>query len=495
MPRDGFALYCPHLAKLTGLILAATFYFHDYETWGADPKKDRPSQFAGLRTDSELNPLGEAQMFYCQLAPDYLPHPAAALITGLTPQLCQQKGLPEVDFMQQILAQFSQPDTCVLGYNSLRFDDEVTRYGLWRNFLEPYAREWQHGNSRWDLIDVVRACYALRPEGIAWPLREDGSPSFRLEDLTKANQLTHQHAHDARSDVYATIAIARLVKQAQPKLFQYLYELRKKSQVQALIDVAGMTPLVHVSSKFPAAKGCCSWIVPLAYHPTNKNAVICYDLQCDPRPLLALSPAELADLLYRKSADLAPDEVRPGLKLVHLNKCPVLANAKTLSEQRAAELGIDRQACLAHLDWLRQHRQVQQKVLDIYQLEQAFKAESNPDYLLYQGFSSDADKALMQKLHQLAPEQLGSSGLLFQDDRLNQLLFLFRARNYPQTLTHAEMSKWQRYCHDKLTLGVDNPARTVEDFTLALENAAETAQTDERKMKILQALYQFVSAG
>jgi exodeoxyribonuclease-1 len=232
--------------------------------------------------------------------------------------------------------------------------------------------------------------------------------------------------------------------------------------------------------------------VPLAYHPTNKNAVICYNLQQDPRPLLELTPEQLADLLYRKTADLAEDEVRPGLKLVHLNKCPVLANAKTLSEARAAELGIDRKACLAHLEWLRQHREVQQKVVAIYQLEQEFKRETNADYLLYQGFTNDTDKALMQKLHQMSAEQLTASGLLFQDDRLNQLLFLFRARNYPQSLTHDEMQKWQRYCHDKLTLGVDNPARTVEEFMLALENAAELVQTDERKMKILQALYQFV---
>lgn len=107
---------------------APSFYFYDFETWGADPKKDRPAQFAGIRTDSELNIIGEPDMWYCQLANDYLPHPQAALITGLTPQLCNKKGLVETEFMQRILQVFSTPNTCVLGYNSLRFDDEVTRY-------------------------------------------------------------------------------------------------------------------------------------------------------------------------------------------------------------------------------------------------------------------------------------------------------------------------------------------------------------------------------
>ncbi|HBN90102.1 MAG TPA: exodeoxyribonuclease I, partial [Rheinheimera sp.] len=296
-----------------------SYYFHDYETWGADPKRDRPAQFAGIRTDLDLNIIAEPDVWYCQLANDYLPHPQAALITGLTPQLCNKKGLPETDFMQRILSRFSEPNTCVIGYNNLRFDDEVTRHSLFRNLYEPYSREWQHGNSRWDVIDMVRACYALRPEGINWPLREDGSPSFKLEELTKANGLAHEQAHDALSDVHATIAIARLIKQQQPKLFAYLFELRQKNKAAELIDVAGMTPLVHVSSKFPASSGCVSWIVPLAFHPTNKNAVICYNLQASPEPLLHDDITALKEKLYTKTADLADGEQRLGLKLVHLN--------------------------------------------------------------------------------------------------------------------------------------------------------------------------------
>jgi exodeoxyribonuclease-1 len=63
-----------------------------------------------------------------------------------------------------------------VGYNSLRFDDEVTRNTLYRNLYSPYDREWQNGNSRWDIIDMVRACHDLRPEGIVWPRRARNSP-------------------------------------------------------------------------------------------------------------------------------------------------------------------------------------------------------------------------------------------------------------------------------------------------------------------------------
>lgn len=472
----------------------ASFYFYDFETWGADPKRDRPAQFAGIRTDAELNVIGEPDMWYCQLANDYLPHPQAALITGLTPQLCNKKGLVEAEFMQKIHGRFSESNTCVLGYNSLRFDDEVTRYSLYRNFYEPYSREWQHGNSRWDLIDVVRACYALRPEGINWPLREDGSPSFKLEHLTKANNLAHENAHDALADVYATIAIAKLIKQQQPKLFQYLFSLRKKQKAAELIDVAALTPLVHVSSKFPAAQGCVSWIVPLAFHPVNKNAVICFNLQHNPAPLLTDDLATLQQKLYKKTADLAADEERLGLKLIQLNKCPVLANAKTLSAERASELGVDRATCLKHLDWLREHRELQQKVVELYQQESDFATESNPDYQLYAGFINQADKQKMAMLQQLSPQQLATDAPLFSEDRLNRLLFLYRARNYPLTLTDSETQKWQRYRTDKLLHGTDDPNLTMEQFSLILENLVHEHSSDDRNLTILKTLYRYAES-
>ncbi|MCC5824716.1 exodeoxyribonuclease I [Alkalimonas sp.] len=468
-----------------------SFYFYDFETWGADPKRDRPAQFAGIRTDAELNIIGKPDVWYCQLAPDYLPHPQAALITGLTPQLCQQRGLPETEFMGKILERFSEPDSCVLGYNSIRFDDEVTRHSLYRNFYEPYGREWQQGNSRWDLLDVVRACYALRPEGIEWPQKDDGSPSFKLEDLARANQLAHEQAHDALSDVYATIALAKLIRDKQPRMFQFLFEHRKKQALSKYINLANQTPLVHVSGKFPANQGCVSWVVPLAFHPTNKNALIAWNLLADPTPLLEFDSDQLRDKLYTKTADLAEGEERLGLKLIHLNKCPVLAPAKTLSEQRADALGIDRSKCRAHLNLLLANPQVQQKAQQVFAVTEAFPDETNPDYQLYQGFLADADKQKMAELHQLSPQQLEVQAPLFSDDRLNQMLFRYRARNYPASLNEQEMLQWQQYCVDRLTDGLDAPPLTLEAFHQQLELAAQQHQHDERAMRILKALYHY----
>jgi len=269
--------------------MTTTLYWHDYETFGVDPRRDRPSQFAGLRTDESLNEVGEPLVIYCKPARDVLPHPEACLLTGITPQLALAKGVPEPEFIARIHAELAQPGTCGVGYNTLRFDDEVTRYTLYRNFYEPYAREWQQGNSRWDLIDLVRMTYALRPEGIEWPLHDDGRPSFRLEDLAAVNGIGHESAHDALSDVRATIGLARLLRDRQPRLYDWLFQLRNKRKAAKQLDLVGHKPVLHTSRMYPSETGCTTLVMPLMGEPDNNNSVLVYDLRMDPRPFINLA--------------------------------------------------------------------------------------------------------------------------------------------------------------------------------------------------------------
>lgn len=468
-----------------------TIYWHDYETWGASPKKDRPSQFAGIRTDEDLNIIGEPLVMYCQLADDYLPHPQAALVTGIQVQTCQAQGFIEAEFISKILEQFSMPNTCVAGYNSVRFDDEVTRYTLYRNFHDPYAREWQNSNSRWDIIDVVRACYALRPEGINWPTKEDGSPSFRLEDLTKANGIAHEAAHDAMSDVYATIEMAKLIKHHQPKLFDYFFKTRGKKSIAELIDVLNLVPLMHVSSMFGTEHGCTSWVVPIGWHPQNKNAVICYDLMKDPTPLISLSSEEIREKLYTKTDALADGEERVGLKNIHINKCPILAPAKTLIPENAARLNIPREKCLEHLMVLKQNPQLRDALNQVFHLDAKQEPETNPDYDLYGGFASPGDKAKFDIILQCPKDQLSSLVLEFDDAKFNELFFRYKARNFPFSLSPQEQSRWQNYRKEKLMHGLDSPNLTMEEFTLELENLAHEVGEDVAKMNVLKSLFEY----
>jgi exodeoxyribonuclease-1 len=472
-----------------------TFLWHDYETFGAEPRRDRPAQFAAIRTDAELNEIGEPIMLYCQPAPDYLPDPQACLITGITPQHCLEHGVPEHEFAAAVCAAFSEPGTVGVGYNTIRFDDEVTRFLFWRNMIDPYAREWQNGCGRWDLLDVVRMCYALRPDGIAWPRKDDGKPSFRLEDLTRANGLQHDAAHDALSDVRATIAMARLIRSKQPRLFDFCLELRRKEKVASEmglhLDRGLRQPFLHVSGMFPAERGCLGVVWPIAAHPTNKNEVLVWDCRHDPSELFALSVETIRQRLFTRAADMPEGVTRLPIKSVHLNKSPMLVgNLKTLNTAMAAQWELDLDQCLAHARIAAGGPDMTAVWQKVFQREQALeKADVDED--LYGGFVSGGDRRKLESLRAETSQRLGGLRPAFEDARLSELFFRYRARNFPDTLHAEEVQTWEEHRAARLFEGACG-ARTIEQLFAEIDALSETA--DERAEEILGALYDYAES-
>lgn len=473
-----------------------TFYWHDYETFGADPSRDRPVQFAGLRTDAALKPIGEPLVIYARPANDYLPHPRACLVTGISPQEALEKGLPEAEFIRRVHAELAAPGTCGVGYNSIRFDDEITRYTLYRNFYDPYAREYRDGNSRWDIIDMVRACEALRPDGIEWPLRDDGLPSFRLEDLTAANGIAHESAHDALSDVHATIAMARLVRDRQPKLFEYVVTRRDKRSALVMLDIDAMKPVLHVSGMFGAVRHNTALIVPLAIHPTNRNEVICYDLMADPQALLEASPGQVGEWLFSPTEALPEGVERPGIKSVHINKCPILVTAKMADKFTAARLGIDGERCRAHLAALREARAANAKAfterVQSIVAGRTFAPETDPDRMLYSGgFFSDEDRRVMDRVREATPEELAGSTYPFQDPRLPEMLFRYRARNFPQSLDDDERAQWEEYRFQRLTDPEAGASICMEEYQQTIEALVASGELSLPQCELMENLLDY----
>jgi len=466
---------------------APTIYWHDYETFGANPKKDRPVQFAGIRTDEDLNIIGEPLVIYAKPADDYLPDPVACMVTGISPQLAEKEGKPETEFMAQILKEFSRPNSCVSGYNNIRFDDEFTRYSLYRNLYDPYAREWQNGNSRWDIIDLVRVTNALRPEGINWPEHENGLPSFRLEDLTVANGISHESAHDALSDVEATIAIAKLIKQKQPKLYDYVFNNRNKRVLANMLDMEMLKPVLHTSSMFPAEYHCTTLVVPLIQHPRNSNGIVVYDLRHDPQELLDLTTEQIRQRLYTKTEDLAEGESRIALKTIHLNKCPIIVPAK-VDEKTEQRLKLDKAACQKHLQQIRDSVALQVKLVEVFD-DNPFDGETDPDFCLYGGsFFSDHDKNLMAKIHKLDPFQLAEKSFDFQDERLDKMLFRYRARNYPESLLENEKETWQEFCQHRLCDDDSPNTMNLNCYRQSINELLTNEDLSEDKIQLLKQL-------
>lgn len=474
-----------------------SFYWHDYETFGANPAMDWPSQFAGIRTDAEFNEIGEPLNIFCKQPMDHLPNPVAAVVTGLSPQEVNARGVVEPDFIRMIHHEFMQPGTCGVGYNSLRFDDEVTRNALYRNFYDPYAREWQNGNSRWDLIDMVRLAGAIRPDGIEWPLREDGFKSFRLEELTAANGISHGNAHDALSDVRATIGMARLVRDRQRKLFDYVLNLRNKHVVSKMLNLAQQEMVVHVSGMFGGHRNNLAIVMPLANHPINKNGIVVYDLAVDPAPLLELSVEQIRERLFTK-VDALPEGVeRIPLKTVHINKCPVIAPVKVLNAKNQDELNIDLALCEKYRQQLLQSPELAAKVQAVFAERPDYgDGGHDPEKMLYSGgFFSYADKDAMGQIVASTPELLASLSVNFQDSRLEEMLLRYRGRHYPQTLDDEDRQEWLQFCRDRLSGKLhpdDESVLNFSNFAKAVVEAQAMAGEDRSKLDLIQKVEDYV---
>ncbi len=431
------------------------FLWYDLETFGRDARRSRIAQFAAVRTDENLDPVEDPVVLFCRPANDLLPSPGACLITGITPQQARAEGLPEAEFAARIHEEMTRPGTCVAGYNSFRFDDEFIRNLFYRDFLDPYEREWRNGNSRWDLIDAMRMARALRPDGIQWPTRDDGAPGFRLEDLAAANRLAHSRAHDALSDVEATIALARRLKQAQPRLYDYAFALRDKKRAAALLDYAGMTPVLHISQRYPAALGCGRLVLPICPHPQVSNQVIVCDLADDPAPLIELPAEDILDRLYTPRADLPEGVQRIGLKQVHLNRAPILVEPRHLTDAQRAVFGIDLARELAHAQRLREAPGLAEKVRTVFGQPRAGEADPDPDLALYAGFPDPHDKRLFASVRQHRDRAPQGGRFGFHDARYEELAFRYRARNFPESLSGDQHARWQEYRARRLAPGSD----------------------------------------
>jgi len=435
-----------------------TFYWFDYETFGTSPRWDRPAQFAGQRTDLQLRPIGEPDTFHCRLSDDYLPDPGACRITGICPDTVQAHGLCEARFIERAVGHLGAPGTISVGYNSIRFDDEFTRHTLYRNLHDPYAWEWRDDNSRWDLLDVMRLTRALRPDGLQWPVGEDDQPINTLEALAAANGVGHARAHDALSDVEATIGLARALRTAQPRLFDWLLAHRGKREADQLLDVRRREPVLLASSRIPRERHHLGAIVPICRHPTLGSSVVVLDLHTDPDELPTLDVDALRARMFCSAEELGALP-RIGVTSVKLNACPVLAPLATLSDADAERLGMDRTRIARRHARLIALLDGPEGAALIERLGAALDRDwsqepSDVDGSLYGGsFLGTADRQRLERLRATLPgtkEPSPAELTGFDDARLSEQVWRYRARNWPDSLNADERLAWQRHVATRL---------------------------------------------
>ncbi len=440
-----------------------TFYWYDYETFGLSPRTARIAQFAGIRTDEHLNILDE-KMFYCKPTNDCLPAPEACAVTGISPQLCDEKGTVEHDFISKIHTEFATPNTCIVGYNSIRFDDEFTRHTLYRNFIDPYAWHWQNGNTRWDILDVVRLCYALKKDAsLKWVHNDEGKPVFKLDQLSIANGIEHSDAHDALADVRATIAIAKIIKDTQPQLFDYAFSLRQKKTVEQKIKL--FEPMLHTSGMYPAQLSCTRLSVALAHHPEYNDRAIVFNLDQDPAILLTLSVEELKTLMFTKQSELPQGTERLQIKDLVFNKSPMFVpNVYKLQPEIIQQLNLDMALCMQRLEFIQKHQiEISKIVQNLYRSDAPRAPAQDVDQSLYDGFIDNADKRICEQVQTLSADELKDFHPKFKDAKLSTLLMHFKARNYPESLSEDEQEEWFEIVQGRIQTG-ENGYLNIEDY-------------------------------
>ena len=465
-----------------------SLFWHDYETSGINPSFDQPLQFAGIRTNENLDIIGDPIVLFCKPHLDIIPSPQACLVTGISLQQAYSEGLKEPDFISTIHAEMIKPGTCSVGYNSIKFDDEFTRFTLYRNFFDPYEREWKNGNTRWDILDMMRLARALRPEGIEWPNHVDGKPSFKLEDLTRANGIDHSDAHDALSDVYATISIAKLIKSKQPKLFDYLYNIRKKHEVEKIINTNDKRPFFYVSGILSSENMYVSVMLPLAKHPENKNAMICWNLMKDPSYLIDYSVETLQENFFNLHVSERLSDIFTPL-IISLNKAPAVTPINLITPEIAQKLALDMEICRLNMEKVIQF-DISEKLRQIYQLQIAQSTKS-AESALYSGFIPNEDIKTAETVRSASMEDFSKNSYLFNDNRMNELLFLYRGRNYPESFSQDERKIWKEICCDRLVNGIDGrkSINKTRDEITCLKQSLKS----EKAITILNQLMEWLS--
>lgn len=466
-----------------------TLFFYDLETSGVNPRTARIMQFAGQRTDLNLKPIGEPYNILIKMTEDVLPEPEAILITGITPQKTIDEGITEAEFAQLFYDEIVQDGTIFVGFNNIRFDDEFLRFLFWRNYHDPYAWHWRNGCSRWDILDVSRMARALRPKGIKWPFDSEGRPTNRLEYLSSVNKLTHSEAHDALSDVGATIGFAKLLRAKQQKLFNYLLDLRSKSAVKELV-LSG-NPFVYSSGKYPGKYEKTTVVGTLGMHPDN-NGVLVYDLRYDPAQYFDKTPEQLVELW---KYDPEKKTVRLPVKALQFNRCPTVAPLSVLDEKSIKRLELDSKIIENNhkklnanpdfwnnlsraLEIINQTRQKAQLAL--------VADETTVDSQLYSGFISDADKNLCDRLVNSEPKDISEFDSKFKDERLKLLLPLYKARNLPEHLSSEELEVWEKYRDNLLASGGNSSRLAV--YATRLEMLQQQGKLGDEQRFILEEL-------
>ena len=287
--------------------------------------------------------------------------------------------------------------------------------------------------------------------------------------------------------------MAQKLRTAQPKLYDYLYQMRNKNKVAELLQ-PHKGPFMHTSPKLGPERHYTSAMLALGQGGSNRNAVVCVDLNTDNEWIHNASVDEIRKVMYTRFSERDPDRLSPGLKQIMLNKSPAVSPLKTATSdpETCARLGLDEAEIMRRAARFAAP-ELRQKLCEVFNSDYESKP-TDAEASLYQGFPSAIDKATMGDIRQASADDLARRVYHFADDRYNQLLLRYRARFYPQTLSDDERIQWTDILRERFFDGREGEL-SLEQFGTELMMLSQDSDiiNNERKRRILEDLEKFAN--
>jgi exodeoxyribonuclease-1 len=380
------------------------------------------------------------------------------MVTGLTPATLGDQRLDHIDMMAHIARILSDCRPAMLiGFNTIRFDDEVLRQSFFQTLLPPYSGS-ATGGGRADVLNMLRAVAMLEPDAVVIPRDRCGKPSMRLGDVCRANSiaLSEDDAHDALADVRATRDLFRLLREQAPATITTMMLHAKKSGPLALLDGSELLVLGGASGCVP--------IMAIVASPTNPNAWASVDLNRDPRDFIDLNGPELLALIRSRASPI---------RQVRVNAQPLLFSwdqgAHALADRQPDQIYRERMGIL----W--RHPTFARHLVLALQDQYADRAPSQwPEGTLYEGgFISNADAAACARWHQLPwSERAGYAARHIADPRLKRFAIRQVFLCAPEALSSEAWQRGQTWLQERLLTQDDVPWATLPNGLARCEELA-----------------------
>lgn len=449
------------------------FVFYDLETTGISPEFDQPLQFAAIWTDENFVEKDRVNI-RCRLAPHILPSPQALVVTRVTPDQLTDPKLPSLFEFSQQVAEFTErwAPAIWVGYNTMKFDEEVLRQTFYQN-LSPniYATQF-NGNTRFDILPAVYAAYVREPDLLVWPTDDTGRRSFKLDRLAPANGFNAHNAHDALGDVEATIHIARLISKRSPALWAELLDNAHKARVQAKLESFRPYELV---TRFGGGEprsyvGCFC-----GYSHGNSAQAAFFDLD-------AANPAEflnVSDETLFAAVNATPKIIRG----VSTNKAPALLEHTAPNAEHLRRAGV-----IAEAPDFR--RRVGAAMAARF-VEDPDAPPKPVERQIYWAFYSNADKQLLHEFQRETWPRRQEIVASLSDPRLRQLGRRLVAFHSPELLSAEELALFQGYLSEKWSTS-DAPETEWMTFEKAQAALDDLRATGAAALDELNAIASFL---